>query len=117
MKKVKISTLPKDEILYIDGEIDITTVADVLEDIEYYREKNLYIAIPYTASFDAESILAYAIDDEYENGMYEDWDDKIRADITKQDIADLQAILDRILARNPSQNISYEAGQLVEVDV
>jgi len=117
MKKVKISTLPKDEILYVEGDFDVITVSEVLEDIENYRNAELYTTIPHPAIFSAEEILNDAIDQEQENGMYEDWDDKIRVDITKQDIADLQAILDRILARNPSQNISYEQDKLIEIDI
>ena len=117
IEKSKNINTTKDEILYVEGDFDVITVSEVLEDIENYRNAKLYTTIPHPAIFSAEEILNDAIDQEQENGMYEDWDDKIRADITKQDIADLQAIFDRILARNPSQNISYEQDKLIEIDI
>jgi hypothetical protein len=49
--------------------------------------------------------------------MYEEWDERIIQDVTKEDIAELQVIFDRILARNPGQNVSYESDELIEIDV
>jgi hypothetical protein len=116
MGKVKISSLQKDEFVYIEG-FNTMTVSEILEDIETYRDKELYTTIPHSASFDAGSIVANAIENEQENGMYEDWDESIEEDITEEDIADLQKVFDRILARNPSQNIAYESNKLIEIDV
>ena len=93
------------------------TVEDILADIDSYRNEEIYTTTEHHASFDAESIIDSAIENEYENGMYEDWDDSIKADITKADIEDLQKIFDRILARNPSSNIAYEADKLIEIDI
>lgn len=117
MEKVKISTLPKDTIVYVDGNSNIVTVAEILEDIKYYKEKELYTTTVRHASFDAEDIIENAIEIEYCDGMYEDWDDSIRADITKEDIEEMQAIFNRILARNPEQNIAYESDKPIEIDV
>lgn len=116
MNKIKLSSLPLDTRLMIDGNNGVYTVQDVIDDIEYYRDKEIYITNQYHASFDAEDILRNAVENEYDN-MYEDWDEAISEDITKEDIEDLQAILNRILARNPSQNISYTQNELIEIDI
>lgn len=116
MKKVKLSTLSKDTIVLVDGNININTVEDILEDLEGFRGKKVYTTTEYHAGFDAESILNDAIEYEYQN-MYEDWDDSISNDITEEDKADFQKILDRILARNPSSNIAYNSDKLIEIDM
>lgn len=117
MEKVKLSTLSKDTIVIVDGNSNINTVEDIFKDIEGYKNKEVYTTTPHHACFDAESIMDSVIEDEYCNSMYEDWDDNIKGDITKEDIEDLQKIFDRILARNPSQNISYDSDKLIEIDI
>lgn len=115
MEKVKLSTLSKDTIVLVDGYENINTVSDILEDLEYYRTKEIYITTEYHASFNAESILDDAIDYECENNMYEDWDEHIRGYIKKEDIADLQKVYDRILARG--SNIAYNSDKLIKIDI
>ena len=117
MEKVKLSTLSEDTIVIVGDSERVNRVEDILEDLEYYKDKDVYTTIPHYASFDAESIIDSIIEDEYCNGMYEDWDESIRADITEEDIADLQKIFDRILARNPQANISHESHKLIEFDI
>lgn len=116
MDKVKLSTLSKDTIVLVDGNININTVEDILGDLEGFRGKQVYTTKEYHARFDAESILNDAIEYEYQD-MYEDWDDSISNDITEEDKADIQKILDRILARNPNQNIAYNSDKLIEIDM
>jgi len=115
MKKVKLSTLSKDTIVLVDGNSIIDTVSDILEDLENYKTKKIYTTTEYHAKFDARRILDDAIENQQENGMYEDWDDSIQSDITQEDINDLQIIFDRILSR--SSNIAYEADKLIEIDM
>lgn len=117
MDTIKISTLSEDTIVLVDGYTSITTVEDILGDLEEYKVKEIYTTKPYHASFDATSIIDRAIEDESENEMYEDWDDAISLDVTKEDRVELQQIFDRILARNPSQNISYVSDKLIEIDI
>lgn len=117
MEKVKLSTLSEDTIVLVGNNERVNTVEDLLEDLEYYRDKEVYTTTPHHASFDAERIMDSIIEDEYCNGMYEDWDESIRADITEEDIADLQKIFDRILARNPQANIAHESYKLIEFDI
>ncbi|WP_326514804.1 hypothetical protein [Clostridium intestinale] len=117
MEKVKISTLSKDTVVYAEGVTSVIDVEEVLNDLEYYREKELYTTTEHHASFDAKSILDDAIENEQCNGMYEDWDDNINYYVTVEDINDLQAIFDRILGRSPSTNITYESDKLIEIDV
>lgn len=115
MKRVKLSTLPKDTIVLVDGYSIVDTVEDILEDLENYKTKKIYTTIGYHAKFDARRILDDAIENQQENGMYEDWDESIQSDITQEDINDLQIIFDRILSR--SSNIAYEADKLIEIDM
>jgi neutral trehalase len=115
MKRVKLSTLSKDTIVLVEKNSIIDTVSDILEDLENYKTKKIYTITEYHAKFDARRILDDAIENQQENGMYEDWDDSIRSDITQEDINDLQIIFDRILSR--SSNIAYEADKLIEIDL
>ncbi|UZP01915.1 hypothetical protein JW813_09200 [Clostridium botulinum] len=117
MEKVKLSELGKDTIVLVDGNSQINTVFDILEDFEGFKNKKIYTTKEYKANFDAENIINNAIENEYNNGMYEDWDDSIKAYVTEEDIKDLQKIFDRILARNPSSNIAYESDKLIDIDL
>lgn len=117
MERVKLSTLSKETIVLIEGAFRVQTVEDILDDIDSYRNEEIYTTTEHEAYFNAKEILDYAIDCEYENGMYEDWTDSIRNDITEDDIKDLQIIFDRILARNQSSNIAYEADKIIEFDI
>lgn len=117
MEKVKLPTLTKDTIVLVEGDCRISTVGDILNDLEYYKTKEIYTTRPYKASFNAKEIIDDAIEDVQCNDMYEDWDERIYNDVTKEDIKDIQAVFDRILARNPSQNISYIADKLIEFDI
>lgn len=117
MEKVKLSTLSKDTIVFIEGVFHVQTVEDILSDIDSYRNEEIYTTTEHKACFNAEEILDSAIEDEYNNGMYEDWDDSIKNDITENDIKDLQKTFDRILERNPKSNIAYEADKLIEIDI
>lgn len=97
----------------------IMTVDDFILDYEYYKTKNkleVYTVKPYKAIFDADYIIENAIENESQD-MYEDWDGNIRRDITKEDIAEIQAIFNRILARHPEQNIAYFQDELIEIDI
>ncbi|NFO38893.1 hypothetical protein FDB42_02020 [Clostridium botulinum] len=117
MEKVRLSTLSKDAIVLVDGNSNINTVSEILEDLENYRAKEIYTTTVYHASFNAEEIMDMAIENVYCNGMYEDWDDEIKADIDEEDIKDLQNIFDRILARSLSTNMAYSSDKLIEIDI
>lgn len=117
MEKVKLPTLTKDTIVLVEENCRISTVEDILNDLEYYKTKEIYTTTPYHASFDAKEIVDDAIEYVYCNDMYEDWDERIHDDVTEQDIKDIQTIFDRILARSPSQNISYIPDKLIEIDI
>jgi len=117
MEKVKLSTLSKEDFVLVDGEYQAKKVEEILENIEDYRNEKIYTAIEHHATFDARSILDDAIENEQCNGMYEDWDDNINYYVTDEDIKELQAIFDRILARSPSQNISYDSDKLIKIDI
>lgn len=108
----KLSEIKDDENLIVGDEV--LTKEDLLNDIEYYRDKEVYTVTEYKANLDASDMLDYAIECE-SNNMYDGWCEKIYNDIVEEDIRDLQAILDRIL--NRSENISYEEDEKVEIDI
>lgn len=116
LEVIKLSTLNKKDIIYVDNNSHVVSVEDVLEDKESYRNKALYTTHAHKASFRASDVLYTAIENESAN-MYEDWYENIIQDITPKDINQLQNILDRILSRSPSSNISYEPKFLIEFDV
>lgn len=116
-EKVKISTLSKDTVVIVEDYTTVNTVEEILEDLDFYRGKEIYTTVERKAYFNAEEILDSAIEDEQCNGMYEDWDDSVRGDITQEDIDELQAIFDRILARSPKQNTTWESVDLIEIDI
>ncbi|PYG88482.1 hypothetical protein LY28_01331 [Ruminiclostridium sufflavum DSM 19573] len=117
MEKIKISELEKDDVVLVEGNYTVNTVEDILNDLELYKDKEIYTTTTIYAKFDAKEILEAAIEDEQCNGMYDDWDYNIKADITEEDISELQVIFDRILARHPGANFAYEPDQLIEIDV
>jgi len=117
MEKVKLSTLPKNTIVLVDGNCRINIIEDILNDLEYYKTKEIYTTTPYKASFNAKEIVDDAIEFVQCNDMYEDWDERIHDDVTEQDIKDIQVVFDRILARSPGQNISYITDKLIEFDI
>ena len=118
---VKLSDLkPTDKVFVevpcriVDEFVEITTVEEILENIDSYKALRLYVAvIEHKASLDAKGMLNDAIEYEADN-MYEDWDERIKEDITGEDIEDIQKVLDRILAR--SENIAYIAGEEIEIE-
>lgn len=115
---IKLSGLKDDEIV-IDENLNVYEVSDA----KYYIKNNidqfekLYITTEERASFDAESILDSAIDDVYQDLMYEDWDESIKMDITKDDIKKIQAVLDDIIERGGDQNIAYFKSKEIEIDI
>ena len=115
---IKLSNLKQTDMVYVipsdDMNSGVVSVKEILQDINSYKSSFLYIAVKHHASLDAEDMLNDAIENECYDNMYEDWDKDINADITKEDIEDIQKILDRILAR--SENIAYAAGAPIEID-
>lgn len=48
--------------------------------------------------------------------MYEDWNERILDDVTDEDIAKLQAVLDDILNRAQEQNTAYYQDKEVDME-
>ena len=113
---VKLSELKDDEMLIVDmGSYgQVISKEDYLNEIEEHRGCKVYTSNKYKASIDAYDMLESAIECEYQN-MYEDWDIEIKQDITKEDIKDIQVVLDRVLSR--SDNISYTEKEQVKIDM
>lgn len=113
---IKLSELRGSEIV-----IDENLIVYEVSDARYYIRENLgqfkklYTTIQEKASFDAKTIIDNAIDDVYQDQMYEDWDDSIKMDVTEDDIARIQAILDEIIERGGDQNIAYFKSREIDI--
>lgn len=117
METVKLSTLFNNDVVLVEGRSHVNSVEDILSDLGSYKDAEIYTTTVIHANFNAKEIMEAAIEDQLCNGMYDDWDDSIRGDITNDDIMELQAIFDRIIARNPGCNIAYESDKLIEIDI
>jgi uncharacterized membrane protein len=112
---IKLSELKNNEILLIEDDYNsIMSKEDYLEDLENYKEYEVYTTTEYKANIDAKDMLDSALECEFQN-MYEDWYQDIWDDVTEEDIKELQIILDKILSR--SKNIAYMAREKVEIDI
>lgn len=124
----KFSEVKDNEILLVctsnnyDG--DLVTKQDILEDLDYYKNKiktddkfEVYTTNEVQAELDARHVLEDVIETEECDNMYEDWGEKIWDDITDEDIADIQTVLNKILSKNPKQNIAYHSDVLLEMDI
>lgn len=113
IKTVKLSDLANDEMLLV-GENLVISKEDFLKEKNEYDGENVWTTKEHYARIDARHMLEDAIELEGQE-MYEDWDSDIWNDITKDDIRDLQLILNRIF--NRSSNVSYIADNKVEIDL
>lgn len=112
---IKLSELKNNEILLIEDDYNsIMSKEDYLEDLENYKEYEVYTTTEYKANIDAKDMLDSALECEFQK-MYEDWYQDIWDDVTEEDIKELQIILDKILSR--SKNIVYMAREKVEIDI
>ena len=113
---IKLSEL-KNDAKIIDENNCIYTVEDVKNDLLYFKdkEKKLYTTTEYQASVDAISMLEDALECE-DNNMYEDWYERVKEDITDEDVQRIQAVFDEILSRSRDQNIAYYQDEEIEVD-
>lgn len=114
---IKLSELKDDEKI-IDERGNVEDVIDVKYDVKHGSFKDIktkfYTATKYQAGIDARRMLEDAIESEYDN-MYEDWEERILDDVTDEDIAKLQAILDDILSRNQELNIAYFQDKEIDI--
>ena len=110
---VKLSELNNDDMLLV-GENLVISKEDFVKEIKEHKDKEVYTTTKYRASIDARSMLEDAIECESQE-MYEYWEYDIWNDITKEDIREIQLILNRIFNRD--SNISYRADKRVEIDI
>lgn len=120
---MKLSELKDTDIICVREDLweNIMSVEDFKIDYENEYENivklKVYTTKEYNANLSAKDMLDSEILSEAENNMYEDWDKSIQSDIKKEDIDDIQIVLDRILSRSPSSNISYQPDELIEIDL
>lgn len=112
---IKLSDL-KDDVKIIDENYNVYTVEDVKNDLSYFKRKKIYTTIEYQASIDALDMIKSAIESEYDN-MYEGWNENILNDIEEEDILKMQAIFNDILNRNKDQNVCYDQGKKIEINI
>lgn len=113
---VKLSEL-KDDVKLISERGTIRDVEEVKVNLEWFKDEIFFTTTEHHASVDAASFIDEAFDCVYENGMYEDWDEIIKQDITEEDVQKVQAVFDDILSRGGDQNIAYYPDKEVEIDV
>lgn len=115
---IKLSELDKDvNVMYCER---IYTVEEVKNDLRYFtddEEINLYTVTEYHASIDSASLIDEALDSVYESGMYEDWNEMIKQDVTEEDVQKVQAIFDDIFSRSTDQNITYYEDKKIVIDI
>lgn len=114
---IKLSEL-KNDVIVMDENLNTYTVEEVKNDLQHFKDENkkLYTTTEYHAHIEARGMLEDAIECEYCNEMYEDWDERILDDITDDDVEKIQDILDEILSRNKEQNTSYFQDKEIEID-
>lgn len=110
---IKLSELKDDEMLLV-GENYVISKEDFIKEIKEHIGTEVYTTTEYRASIDAKYMLESAIECEADN-MYEDWETDIWDDINKEDINELQRIINRILSG--SRNVCYIADKRVEIDI
>jgi len=112
-----LSELDEEDLIIVEDEDERTfTVEEILEDIESYKEKELFMAIGESCQINAFDVFDSAFESMYQD-MYDGWYERIMEDITKEDVKDLQTVFDGILQRNILQNTVYRRGNKVIFDV
>lgn len=117
MDNIKISDLTKEDTVIVYGGSTplILSAQEILDNIEYYKYREVYLAKVCKVQFNVENILDLLIEYESEKcSMDEDWIDNIYSDITSEDKIELQMIFDKILARNKSQNTSIHCDKKID---
>lgn len=110
----KLSELKDKDMLMVG--YDVVSKEDLLEDLEYYKDKEVFMTTKYYAGINAFDMLENEFEHESDE-MYEGWFDNIIDDITEEDIEEIQFILDRILSRNKQRNFCYIEGEKIEIDI
>lgn len=94
---VLLSELSNDEMLAYEDGHEVYTPQELRERIEAGEELNhhtWYVSTPQEWKPSAKQMIDDHIENEYDNGMYEDWDDRARDCITQEHIDKIQAVLD-----------------------
>ncbi|WP_317312379.1 hypothetical protein [Clostridium thermobutyricum] len=115
----KLSELKNEDMLIVEdfSENYFLSKEELLKDLEYYKDKEIYITNKYESNIDSYEMLKSAFEREY-NNMYKGWYDSVIKDITKEDIEEIQVILDRILSRSKEKNYNYKKTNIrVEIDI
>lgn len=113
---MKLSELKDDDMILVINIISynkyLTTVGEFKSEYhtKYIEDKQLEIYSTETvyAIFKARAML---------KGTTKHWDKGVWNNILEQDIDDVQAILDKIVARNPSDYVAYQMDELLEIDI
>ena len=118
---IKLSELKDDEKLiygnkYYSDVFEIIEANDVKKEPEKYRKFTLHTTTEYKANLNAVRAVEWEIDTESDD-MYEDWDERILGWFTQEDYAKIQAVFDKVIERGGDTNISYDFGELIEIDL
>ena len=117
---IKLSEIEDDEMLLIDnGNWLIETKKEFLEEFstkESRKDLDVYTTIKSDVELSAKDMIDLLIKSKW-GDTYDQWEEKIREDITEDDMNYFQDKLNEILNRNKDQNVNYTYDKPVENDL
>ncbi|MDQ6418690.1 hypothetical protein RB620_04485 [Paenibacillus sp. LHD-117] len=94
---VKLSELPEGALLsYEDAHFTVSPseLRQRIADGESFEPHTWYVAVEQRWKADAKHMIERYIEDEYDNGMYEDWDNRAKDCLRPEHFERIQAVLD-----------------------
>ena len=120
MEKIKLSEIKDDEVLLIDnGNWLLESKKEFLEKYstkESRKDLDIYTTIKTNIELNAKDMIDLLLRSK-KGYTYDQWEERIRKDITADDMNYFQDKLNEILNRNKEQNVNYKYDKLVENDL
>lgn len=114
---MKLSELKDKDYIIVNGD-NMLTKEDILEDSEYYKDKEMYAAKKEYIGIDVRNMLECEFEHIEDSGdSYEGWYDDICEEITDQDIEDIEKVIHRILNRDPKKSYCFREDEKIEFDI
>lgn len=110
---IKLSELKDKDYIIVNGD-NMITKEDILENIEYYKDKEMYTAKKEYIEVDVRNMLESDFDI---TESYDGWYDDIWEEVTEQDIKDIENVIHRILNRNPKKSYYFSENEKIEFDI
>ena len=114
---IKLSELKDKDYVIVNGD-NMITKEDILENVEYYKDKEMYTAKKEYIGVDVSNMLECEFEHiESSRESYEGWYDDICEEITDQDIEDIEKVIRRILNRDPKKSYCFKEDEKIEFDI